>query len=111
MGWGALRGGELKIELLKFNPPPGVNRSPARGDTGKRLSSWDKLRDVVHGLQGLDVIVMVSFVADRLVHGLHGLDAIVMVSFVPGRLVSGVDAIIGVVGINSELSSKLSSLA
>jgi hypothetical protein len=42
------------------------------------------------------VIVMVSFVADR---------------FVPGRLVSGVDAIIGVVGINSELSSKLSSLA
>ncbi len=110
MGWGALRGGELKIELLKFKPPPGVNRSPARGDTGKRLSSWDKLRDVVHGLQGLDVIVMVSFVAERLVHGLHGLDVIVMVSL-PGRLVSGVDAIIGVVGINSELSSKLSSLA
>jgi hypothetical protein len=65
--------------------------SPARGDTGKRLSSWEKLSDVVHGL--------------------HGLDVIVMVSFVPGRLVSGVDAIIGVVGINSELSSKLSSLA
>jgi len=91
MGWGALRGGELKIELLKFNPPPGVNRSPARGDTGKRLSSCEKLSDVLHGL--------------------HVLDEMVMVSFVPGRLVSGVDAIIGVVGINSELSSKLSSLA